>query len=462
MHTHFFVTGFGAFGVGEGRVLDNPSSRLAEDTAFVRPGPESSHCVASSTILEVAGAAVDADLAGIVSAAQALLTAQPNVHVVFLHWGVAASNTTVDLEVLAANNASFRVPDERGWQPVGLQIEAGGPSVVGTTLPVPALVARMRASQPLAAASTDAGRFMCNYVYFRSCRSAAALSSAHPPAVSGGWARAHSIFVHVPPHTVLPRERLAAFSADLMRSISTLLGAQEPESARLESLHVAASMPNLWTTRNAAAAASKSAAAAPPPADAVMSALLSLGFDAADVVGAVAAVQPVQPGGEAAAIEAAAILVLAAQEARGGEPPSSSWGSALLASLLPAPRHKLAVIVRKDLKMTAGKIAAQVAHATLRAARTAAAGGKRGKEALAAWRAHGEPIIVLSIDDLPELERVEAAAAAAGLTVERVRDAGRTQVEPGTPTCVALGPATVALIDAVTGPEGTIPLRLLP
>jgi PTH2 family peptidyl-tRNA hydrolase len=39
---------------------------------------------------------------------------------------------------------------------------------------------------------------------------------------------------------------------------------------------------------------------------------------------------------------------------------------------------------------------------------------------------------------------------AAGLPVELVSDAGRTQVTPGTLTCCALGPAEGGRIDAVT------------
>jgi PTH2 family peptidyl-tRNA hydrolase len=46
---------------------------------------------------------------------------------------------------------------------------------------------------------------------------------------------------------------------------------------------------------------------------------------------------------------------------------------------------------------------------------------------------------------------VARGALAAGLPVELIRDAGRTQVEPGTVTCCAVGPADSARIDAVTG-----------
>jgi PTH2 family peptidyl-tRNA hydrolase len=46
---------------------------------------------------------------------------------------------------------------------------------------------------------------------------------------------------------------------------------------------------------------------------------------------------------------------------------------------------------------------------------------------------------------------VVGAARAAGLPVEVVRDAGRTQVPAGTVTCAAVGPAEDDAVDAVTG-----------
>jgi peptidyl-tRNA hydrolase, PTH2 family len=107
---------------------------------------------------------------------------------------------------------------------------------------------------------------------------------------------------------------------------------------------------------------------------------------------------------------------------------------------------KLVVVVRTDLRMGRGKLAAQVAHAAVAAALAA-----QGRRDFGAWLAEGQPKVVLSVPDGERLGEVAAAADAAGLPVQVIRDAGRTQLEPGTPTCCAVGPAENARIDAVTG-----------
>ena len=107
---------------------------------------------------------------------------------------------------------------------------------------------------------------------------------------------------------------------------------------------------------------------------------------------------------------------------------------------------KLVLLVRTDLGMSLGKIAVQAAHAAVAAALAA-----RGSSDFAAWLADGQPKVALRVADDEELSRVAAAARAAGLPVEVVRDAGRTQLAPGTPTCCAIGPAENARIDALTG-----------
>lgn len=108
---------------------------------------------------------------------------------------------------------------------------------------------------------------------------------------------------------------------------------------------------------------------------------------------------------------------------------------------------KLVLVVRTDLGMGRGKIAAQVAHAAVAAA-LAGASARTGD--FAGWLADGEPKVVLRVAGQDELLDVASRARAAGLPVELVTDAGRTQVAPGTLTCCAVGPAGSELIDAVT------------
>jgi peptidyl-tRNA hydrolase, PTH2 family len=105
---------------------------------------------------------------------------------------------------------------------------------------------------------------------------------------------------------------------------------------------------------------------------------------------------------------------------------------------------KLALVVRTDLGMGRGKIAAQVAHAAVAAVLGSA------EADLAAWLAEGQPKVVLKVATGERLLDLAGQARAGGLAVEIVRDAGRTQVPAGTPTCCAIGPAADARIDLVT------------
>jgi PTH2 family peptidyl-tRNA hydrolase len=107
---------------------------------------------------------------------------------------------------------------------------------------------------------------------------------------------------------------------------------------------------------------------------------------------------------------------------------------------------KLVLVVRSDLGMGRGKIAAQAAHAAV-----AATLAGLGSPDFAGWLAEGQPKVVLRVSSAEQLADVVARAAAARLPVELIEDAGRTQLAPGTPTCCAVGPAEAAGVDAVTG-----------
>ena len=74
-----------------------------------------------------------------------------------------------------------------------------------------------------------------------------------------------------------------------------------------------------------------------------------------------------------------------------------------------------------------------------------------GTDDLASWLRDGQPKVVLKVTSLGQLEDVIQQAGAAGLPVETVADAGRTQVAPGTLTCCAVGPAESQRVDAITG-----------
>jgi peptidyl-tRNA hydrolase, PTH2 family len=107
---------------------------------------------------------------------------------------------------------------------------------------------------------------------------------------------------------------------------------------------------------------------------------------------------------------------------------------------------KLTLIVRSDLGMGRGKIAAQASHAAV-----AAALASVGSRDFRAWLRDGQPKVVLRATSQEHLHAIAEKAHAAGLPVQVIHDAGRTQVAEGTPTACAIGPANASRIDAVTG-----------
>ena len=114
----------------------------------------------------------------------------------------------------------------------------------------------------------------------------------------------------------------------------------------------------------------------------------------------------------------------------------------------PGAELKLVLVVRADLAMSVGKTAAQCCHAAVGVVDKL----RRNRGALlAAWEACGQTKICLKCEGIEQLTALAQAATAAGLPCQVVQDAGRTEVEPGTHTCLAIGPGTKEAIDAITG-----------
>ena len=106
---------------------------------------------------------------------------------------------------------------------------------------------------------------------------------------------------------------------------------------------------------------------------------------------------------------------------------------------------KQAIVARTDLGMGTGKLAAQVAHASLSAYEDA---DERSRNA---WKGEGQKKVVLKGSGESQLFELADRAEREGLPNAVVRDAGHTQLEPGTATTVAIGPGEDEVVDRVTG-----------
>lgn len=106
---------------------------------------------------------------------------------------------------------------------------------------------------------------------------------------------------------------------------------------------------------------------------------------------------------------------------------------------------KQAIVARTDLGMGTGKLAAQVAHASLSAYEDA---DDRTRKA---WKGEGQKKVVLKGSGEDELFELADKAEREGLPNAVIRDAGHTQLEPGTATTVAIGPGEDEVVNRVTG-----------
>ena len=108
---------------------------------------------------------------------------------------------------------------------------------------------------------------------------------------------------------------------------------------------------------------------------------------------------------------------------------------------------KQVIVVRNDLGMGKGKIAAQVGHACVLGAEHVR---KSNPDWFEEWWG-GQEKVVVKVDSLKELEQIKNDAFSINLPCSEVTDAGHTQIAPGTITCISIGPAPEELIDKITG-----------
>ncbi|XP_076954234.1 uncharacterized protein LOC143628559 [Bidens hawaiensis] len=108
---------------------------------------------------------------------------------------------------------------------------------------------------------------------------------------------------------------------------------------------------------------------------------------------------------------------------------------------------KMVLVVRNDLKMGKGKIAAQCSHATLGLYKKIL---HRAPKALNRWEMCGQVKVVVKTESEDDMLELQQRAKSLGIPTHIVIDAGRTQIAPNSRTVMAvLGPAD--MVDDVTG-----------
>ena len=107
----------------------------------------------------------------------------------------------------------------------------------------------------------------------------------------------------------------------------------------------------------------------------------------------------------------------------------------------------MVLVTRSDLKLSKGKLAAQVGHAVMECTLRAK---KESPRTLDRYRREGARKIVCKVPDEDSLRKTLNYAKKAGLISYLVKDAGHTEIPPGTVTVVGIGPGPRSDIDKLT------------
>ncbi len=108
---------------------------------------------------------------------------------------------------------------------------------------------------------------------------------------------------------------------------------------------------------------------------------------------------------------------------------------------------KQVIVVNSDLKISRGKWMAQACHASVEAGWKVF---KHEPKTFRKWRGLGQKKVVLKADEKTLFELL-VSAKSLKIRSALIRDAGLTELKPGTTTCLGLGPAEDKLLDKLIG-----------
>lgn len=111
---------------------------------------------------------------------------------VVLSIGQAGGRADITVERIGINVDDYDIPDNDGSRPVDEPVAADGPDAYFVTVPIKAMVRRIREKGIPASISNTAGTFVCNHVIYGVCH---LIASGYPGKRSG--------FIHIP---YLPRQ----------------------------------------------------------------------------------------------------------------------------------------------------------------------------------------------------------------------------------------------------------------
>lgn len=110
-------------------------------------------------------------------------------------------------------------------------------------------------------------------------------------------------------------------------------------------------------------------------------------------------------------------------------------------------RYKQVIAVRIDLGMSKGKTAVQVAHGSVSSAERVRVSHQ---DVWRAWLREGQKKVAVKVGSEEELLDLRRRASSHSLPHALIRDAGMTELPPGTITVLGIGPALAENVDKLT------------
>jgi len=110
--------------------------------------------------------------------------------------------------------------------------------------------------------------------------------------------------------------------------------------------------------------------------------------------------------------------------------------------------YKMVIVTRQDLKLSPGKLAAQVAHAAVACALETK---KVNSKWFTKWQNEGGKKAVVKVESEKDFYPLKEKAEKLKMVATVIEDAGHTEIPAGTKTVLGIGPAPDNIIDQVTG-----------
>jgi len=110
--------------------------------------------------------------------------------------------------------------------------------------------------------------------------------------------------------------------------------------------------------------------------------------------------------------------------------------------------NKMVIVTRKNLSLSQGKLAVQVAHA---AVQCAFATKKNNSKWFNKWNSEGAKKVVVKVENEKDFFELKEKAESLKIYACIIQDAGHTEIPEGTKTVLGIGPAPNDIIDKITG-----------